>query len=306
MKQIMVIAFLLSIAHFSTQAQDIGGGFKVGLNNSKIYGASEVGADGSDLEEFKFLTGFHVGGLVQLKMSNRYGFQAEVLYMQRGVNYSYEGAGFQTYIASNNAIFNTTGTRKVLLNVTNGYINIPLSAYVNVTKGLSIGVGAYMDILVNSEAIGETSYIGLTSNGSNVYDPNNTGNSNPDNDDLIITNYQYNYGKNEAGAAVGEETMSVLVGSESVSIPSSEGAYYNWATKDGHFYNAVDFGVSGSAGWRFGNGLRFDLRANYGLTDVTNNYYDLSKSEHDASFKGVQRSDIDKNLTISLSVGFGF
>ena len=89
-KKIAFIAVLLSLSQFSLQAQDLGGGFKVGLNSSKFIAPVETDADGASLESFDFLTGFHVGGLVQLKFNKYFGVQAEVLFMQRGTSYTFE------------------------------------------------------------------------------------------------------------------------------------------------------------------------------------------------------------------------
>ena len=299
-KKIAFIAVLLCLSQFSLQAQDLGGGFKVGLNSSKFIAPSEVDANGANLESFDFLTGFHVGGLVQVKFNKYFGVQAEVLFMQRGTSYAFEGDGFQTYIASNNAVFNTTGQRKTILSVNNGYINIPLSATVKVVGNLHVAVGAYADFLVSSSAIGETTYIGLTSNGSDVKDINRE-------DELIVTKHTYNYIKDEARGTVGgdENTKTILVGSEDIDIPNDTGAYYEYDEKNGNYFNRTDFGLHATAGWRFNNGLRFDLRANYGLTDVTNDLYDVSLSKHN-NFVPEARTDKDQNLTLSLSIGFGF
>jgi hypothetical protein len=299
-KRITFVVALLIISQLSLQAQDIGGGFKVGLNSSKFIAPVEMDANGNALETYEFLTGFHVGGLVQLKFNKYFGVQAEVLFMQRGTSYTFEGEGFQTYVATNNAIYNTTGQRKTILNINNGYISIPLSASVKVVGNLHVAAGAYVDVLVSSTAIGETTYIGVTSNGSEVKDPDGVN-------ELIITRHSYNYGKDEAGDFVGNSGMnSILVGSESISIPNDTGAYYEFDTKDGNYFHRTDFGLHASAGWRFDNGLRFDLRGNYGLTDISNNFYDVSFSQHDGSFNPLSRADIDKNLTLSLSIGFGF
>ncbi len=299
-KKIAFIAILLSLSQFSLQAQDFGGGFKVGLNSSTFIAPSETDADGVDLESFDFLTGFHVGGLVQLKFNKYFGVQAEVLFMQRGTSYTFEGDGFQIYTASNNAIFNTTGQRKTILNINNGYISVPLSATFKVVGNLHIAVGAYADFLVSSSAIGETTYIGITSNGSEVKDP-------AQEDELIVNRHSYNYIKDEAGGYVANGGSKViLVGSEEISIANDRGAYYDYAEKKGNYFNRTDFGLQATAGWRFSNGLRFDLRTNYGLTDITNDFYDVSFSQYDADFQPVTRSDIDRNLTFSLSIGFGF
>ena len=293
MKKLTVIALLVCAFSFTSQAQDWGFGFKVGLNTSGVFGPSEVGADGTDLESFGTIGGFQVGGLIQLKLSKYFGLQTEVLFSQKGTDYKFEGNSFNTYTNSIGSVLQSSGPRLTLINTTNGYINIPLMAYVNVTRNLNISAGAYVDFLVGSTATGETQYSGVLDNASGDVAEH-------------LIDYTYNYFNDEAGERKGTTNLGVVVGSESIVIPGAEGAYYNFDTKDGSLYNPLDFGVMGNLGWRFNNGLRFDVRANYGLTDVTNNFYDVSLSEKDGSGNPVPRADFDRSISYQLTIGFGF
>lgn len=295
MKKITVIALILCVFQFSGQAQSWGFGFKVGLNTSGVIGPSEQNAAGEDLEGFGTIGGFQVGGLVQLKVNKYFGVQTEVLFSQKGSDYTYEGESFETFTNNIGAVIQTTGDRKRLINATNGFINIPLMAYVNVTENLNLSLGGYMDILVSSSARGETTYTNgiLANNSGEVGD--------------VFVDYSFNYLSDEAGELPATATgTTILVGSENITIPSSETAYYNFDTKDGNFYNPLDFGLVANLGWRFNNGLRFDLRANYGLTDVTNNTYDVSLYEKDANGQGLPRTDFDRSVSYQLTIGFGF
>lgn len=295
MKKIIIIALILCTFQISGQAQSWGFGFKVGLNTSGVIGPSEQNAAGENLETFGTIGGFQVGGLVQLKVNKYFGLQTEVLFSQKGSDYKFEGESFETFTNNIGAVIQTTGDRKRLINATNGYINVPLIAYVNITRNLNFGLGGYMDILVSSSASGESSYLNgvLANNSGDVSD--------------FLVDYSFNYSKDEAkGLPTTAGSTTVLVGSENIVIPSSEGAYYNFDTKDGNFYNPLDFGLVANLGWRFNNGLRFDLRANYGLTDVTNNFYDVSLAEKDANGKGLARTDFDRSVSYQLTIGFGF
>lgn len=291
----VVLCFILSATSTVLQAQSWGFGFKVGLNASGVYGPSEQDAAGNDLETFSLINGFQVGGLVQLRLNKYFGLQTEVLFSQKGSDYKYEGQSYETFTSSLGATLHSTGTRKTLLDATNGFINIPFMAYVNVPRvpNLSFSLGAYMDILVSSSATGETEYEGILDNGTGDVSSH-------------LTTYTYNYLRDNAGEDAGSTTQDVLVGSDNISKITNEGAYYNWEAKDGDFYNPIDFGILANLGYRFNNGLRFDLRVNYGLTDVTNNYYDISLLSLDDNNEIVPRNDFDRSVSYQLTLGFGF
>ncbi len=293
MKQIIVIALCLGAFSLASEAQSWGVGFKVGLNTSGVFGDAEMDADGNALETFGTIGGFQVGGLVQLKINKYLGIQTEVLFSQKGADYKYEGISYQDYTSPIGAKLKSTGTRLTLINATNSYINIPLMAYVNVTRNLNLSLGGYVDILVASSATGETVYSGELNNGTGSVEEH-------------LINYTYNYLKDEAGERVGTNDISVVVGSDNILLPATEGAYYHWTTKNDNYYNPLDFGLMANLGWRFSNGLRFDLRANYGLTDVTNNFYDYSLKAPNENGYRVARSDFDRSISYQLTLGFGF
>jgi hypothetical protein len=299
MKQLIIIALCLCAFAFSGQTQNPWGfGFKVGLNTSGVFGESEQDADGNALETFQTIGGFQVGGLVQFKINkllairNEFGLQTELLFSQKGADYKYEGPSYQAFTSPIGANLPSTGQRLILINATNSYISIPLMAYAHI-KNFNFGLGGYMDILVGSSATGETVYSGDLDNGTGIVEEH-------------LVNYTFNYLRDEAGEQVGTTNLSVLVGSDNVSIPNTEGAYYHWSTKDGNYYNNLDFGLVGNLGWRFNNGLRFDFRVNYGLTDVTNNFYDFSRQAPDANGNLVPRMDDDRSISYQVTLGFGF
>jgi len=293
MKQILIIALCLGVFSISGQAQSWGFGFKVGLNTSGVFGEAETDANGEDLETFGTIGGFQVGGLIQLKMNKYYGFQTEVLFSQKGADYKYEGPSYQGYTSPIGANLKSTGQRLTLVNATNSYINIPLMAYVNITRNLNFSLGGYMDILVGSSATGETVYEGELDNGTGSVASH-------------LVNYTFNYISDEAGEQVGSINQEVLIGSDNVQIPATEGAYYQWSAKDGNYYNTMDFGLLANLGWRFNNGLRFDFRVNYGLSDVTNNFYDYSRQAPDENGNRIPRTDVDRNISYQVTLGFGF
>lgn len=293
MKKIVVVMALLIGMQQAAQAQSWGYGFKVGLNTSGVFGPSEVSDEGEDLETFGTIGGFQVGALVQYRFNKYVGVQLDLLFSQKGTDYKYDGPSYEAYTSAIGASLPSTGERLVLINATNGHFNIPVMAFVNVTKKFNVGLGMYADILVSSSATGETQYSGVLDNGSGEVE-------------VHLLNYDYNYLRDEAGEAAGASTLTVLVGSENVTLPLTEGAYYDWAEKQGSYYNRFDYGLVGNLGWRFNNGLRFDARINYGLTDVTNNYYDVALKSRDADGNPIPRTDFDRSISYQFSIGFGF
>ncbi len=293
MKRFTLFTLVLCLLQFSGQAQSWGYGFKVGLNTSGVFGPSETDADGNDLESFGTIGGFQVGGLVQLKMNKYYGFQTEVLFSQKGADYKYEGESYKTFTSPIGAILHSTGTRKELIDATNSYISIPLMVYGNITPNLNLSFGAYFDILVSSSATGEIEYEGTLDNGTGDVSKH-------------LVNYTFNYSKDEALETAAATPINVLVGSDNISVPYNEAAYTHWETKDGNYYNPIDYGLMANLGWRFTNGLRFDLRATYGLTDVTNNFYDISSKERDENYELIPRTDFDRSISLQVTLGFAF
>ncbi|MGV9004204.1 porin family protein [Flavobacterium sp.] len=101
-------------------AQDIKFGVKGGLNSSNI-----TNTDGS-----KALVGFHVGGLAEFKVSEKFAVQPELLY-------STQGAG------------SDGGDLKL------DYINIPIMAKFYVAEKFSIQAGPQIGFLMTAKADGE-------------------------------------------------------------------------------------------------------------------------------------------------------
>lgn len=292
-KQIVLLVMISCLLTTGTMAQDVGFGFKVGLNSTTIGGPSEMNNE-ANLETTSFLTGFHVGTMVTAKFNKRFGVRGEVLFSQFGGRYKYEGPSYQSFTFPNGQTVHSTGNRRTIKNVTNNYIYIPAFAYAYPVKKIRLGVGPYVGFLVSSRANGESKYSGQLLNGSNVEE--------------YTVNLEHNYFSDEVGAAVGDATVEVLVGSDRLNVPATQGAYYNYTTLDGNFYNSFDFGLCADFAFKLTTGLELGVRANYGLTDVTNDFYNVSMKENSGSpdFAPIQRNDNDTNLSVMFSVGFGF
>ncbi|WP_432410410.1 porin family protein [Rasiella sp. SM2506] len=135
-KQVILIA--VAIFSFGVlQAQDIRFGAKAGVNFAKLTGDAVEDADGR--------TGFHIGGLVEFLISEKFSVQPELIYSQQGLQSKDEFGGVEV-------------ETKFKLD----YINIPIMAKYYVTEGLSLEAGPQFGI--NTTAEFETELSGDDSN----------------------------------------------------------------------------------------------------------------------------------------------
>ena len=114
--------FLAAIAVFTigaTSAQDMKFGAKAGLNLANISGDSDNSVR----------TAFYVGGLAEIKISDKFAFQPELLYSSQGsVSKSISDVSVQF-----------------------DYLNIPLMAKYMVAEGFNLEVGPQIGILLASK-----------------------------------------------------------------------------------------------------------------------------------------------------------
>lgn len=125
MKKLILSAAMLIAAGFSMNAQDIKYGVKAGVNFSNV---------GGDAEDTDMRTGFHVGGLAEIKFGN-FAVQPEILYTTGG--YKSEYSDFGTTIEET---FKTS------------YIAVPIAAKYYIIDGLSIQAGPQFAFLTSAKA----------------------------------------------------------------------------------------------------------------------------------------------------------
>lgn len=131
MKKLFFIAAITVMAVSASQAQEVRLGAKGGVNLASIGGDNTDGLDG--------LTGFHIGALVEVPVSERFAVQPEVLY-------SAQGAKTELTESFNDVSFKLTGKTKL------DYINIPIMAKYYVVDGLAIEAGPQVGFLVSANA----------------------------------------------------------------------------------------------------------------------------------------------------------
>ncbi len=287
---------LLFVFSLSLSAQELAYGFKVGLNFSTLLADSETDADGMNLENFEYNSGFHVGAAVIYRITDLVGVRGELLFNQRGVKYSYEGPSFQIFMDNlGNQILSQNGNRRYFLETVNSYINIPLTAYYKFGGKVEVYGGVDVSFLVGSSAVGEFTYTGTVPGF-------------PDVDEVF--ELDFNYFSNDVASKTtineGTEIVSIANNSTSIDIPRRLGAYYlDYEEKDGSYYNILDFGLVGGLAFYINRGLFVSGTINYGLTDTTNNFYDISRFESNG-LEYIPRDDRDTNLSFQASIGFSF
>lgn len=108
---------LITLASFSVNAQDIHFGVKAGLNLASLGGDAEVDSR----------TSFHIGGLAEIKVSEKFSVQPELLYSAQGA------------VAEGNSDIVTQLD----------YINLPVFAKFYVAEGLSLEGGPQVGFAIN-------------------------------------------------------------------------------------------------------------------------------------------------------------
>ncbi|MCP1995631.1 porin family protein [Flavobacterium sp. HSC-61S13] len=120
------------------QTPDVKIGFKAGANFAKL-------TDG-DLH-----TGFHLGGLAEIYINEKFSIQPELLYSAQGSESS---------SSASTTAFGVTMSGKGDSKLKLSYINIPIMAKYYVLEGLSIQAGPQVGFLVKAEM----DYVGTTTN----------------------------------------------------------------------------------------------------------------------------------------------
>ena len=124
MKKLLIFTIIALFGFVPANAQDINFGAKAGVNISSI--------NGDEVESFDSRTGFHVGFVAEIVISETFSFQPELLYSAQGADYSEDG--FEAF----------EGTVKL------DYLNVPLMAKFYVGEGFSLEAGPQIGLLLSA------------------------------------------------------------------------------------------------------------------------------------------------------------
>lgn len=137
MKKIILTAVAVFGFAFAN-AQEVKFGVKAGLNISNFSG---------DVEDNKSRIGFQLGGFAEIKISDKFSIQPELLYSAQGAN-SKEVDNANDY----------TFEEKI----NNSYLNIPVMAKFYVTPKFNVEVGPQIGFLLSSKTKFEESLAGVS------------------------------------------------------------------------------------------------------------------------------------------------
>ncbi|MGO3183748.1 MAG: porin family protein [Aequorivita sp.] len=140
MKKLFFVAAITAMSVSMTQAQEVRLGAKGGVNFASI------GGDNTDDNEG--LTGFHIGALVEVPVTERFAVQPEVLY-------SAQGAKREFTQSFSDVSFKATGKTKL------DYINVPIMAKYYIVDGLAVEAGPQVGFLVSANAESELDLSGV-------------------------------------------------------------------------------------------------------------------------------------------------
>lgn len=285
------ILFLMIMTCTTLSAQEFTLGLKTGLSLSNIIADVEQDATGMDLEEFRMHTGFHLGITGKYNFTDNFGVRAELIFAQMGTRYKYEGSSLRILTADNDSRLAASGNSKVLLRVTNSYVQIPLMGYARFNK-FEVQLGLSVNILVSSRGDGTWDFDGMTSNGTSL---------------LLEQNLDFNYYSDKPGEVNSDEVIRNFTEAGAVyNIVSDVGAYFDRNTDNGSLYNTLDFQLTGGVVYYISRGLSITARGYYSLSDITNTDADIARSALDIGPAFINRDDADRNYTVQLSVGIEF
>jgi hypothetical protein len=286
--------FLLLTLGFSTAvfAQEIGYGFKAGLNFNTFKGDAETDDAGNTLEEFSSNTGFHVGATFTYAATELMGVRGEFMFSQKGGRRAYDGPSYYFLYDLDGNRNLVTGTREIDISINQSYLEIPVMGYFKPVKFLEIYAGGSIGFLVASNGFGELTFNGVTSTGVALKEFSHE----------MDVNY---FSDNPRGYTVGNPPQTISFKGQNVPVPQTAGAYFEFTEDRGNLYNIIDAGLVGGLSVFFNKGLYVTGRVNYGLTDVTKSKADVSLRQLDNG-EFITRDDDDRNFTIQASIGFSF
>lgn len=281
MRYLLIILLFCAVP---AQAQ-VKGGIKVGMNLSSIRGP--VVNDSTGRESYRATTGFQVGPFINWKWTPVVGLRAELLYNQAGGRYEFDGVGFNIFRAEDGTKIVAYGPKKIILNVTNSYLHLPLLVYGRV-GAFQVEAGIRPGLLVSSFGDGKLTFSGTTSGGTVV----------PEMEQELF----FNYLRDKAGDADFNDVKQLILDGKLAKIPQRLKAYF-FEDENKRLYTRFDLDVTVGAAYYFNRSLHIGVRAAFGLSDLTNNAADFDQIKTNG-LNLIRSGDKDKLFQISLSVGF--
>lgn len=163
MKKITLLAIAM-LAFSFTNAQTVKFGVKAGLNIANLSVSNDYpGLTSADTPNTTAKVGFHVGGLVELKITDKFAIQPELLFSMQGAttkSNTNDGAGF---------------TSKSEDKINLSYLNVPVMFKYYIVKGFNVEAGPQVGFLMSAKDKSTSSYTenGTTTSQSSSVDVKN-------------------------------------------------------------------------------------------------------------------------------------
>ena len=286
-KNILLTSFFCLCCLFAT-AQEYNIGVRAGQNWSTITGPQETG------EEIGYSGGFHFGINFSYNFTDFFSLRTEILYMQNGYDQKYVGDSHFLIWKNDGGIVIEPGSIDKNLQISNAYLQLPITGHVRINKKWEVFGGVYGGIL-----------IGPTGRGTITFESTD----NPE-DIFFKQSLDHKYYSDKVGqfavSSFGSRPPIILVEGQDVAIPKVADAYYQYISKNGNLYNTFDAGISAGVTYYFNRGFYLSTKVDYGLLDITNDRMDRSLADINSDKSFVLRKDSDKNFGIQASFGFKF
>lgn len=125
MKKKSIFTILLCLSFASVSAQDFGFGVKGGINIASIGGGTYTGLAGVGSK-----ISFHLGGVAEVPISEKFAVQPELLYSSQGTKWNFAGSS----------------------NLKLDYVNLPILGKYYIIEGLSAEAGPLLGFLLSTNA----------------------------------------------------------------------------------------------------------------------------------------------------------
>lgn len=299
MKKLFTLFFLVVAVSLTAQHKI---GVRAGLNFSSL-STSELEKG----EEIGTSRGFHFGINYTYQVAPSFGIRAELLYLQRGYQYMFTDTLDGVYrkikpiVTSGTTTvlkepFVEVGKTQVTMDISNGYLSIPITAQYQLTPKWEVFGGLSFDFLLNPTGRGRLDF---------------TSNDRPE-EIFLRQSFDHHYRSDTIGEVnfiTGRGgTVSLILDGEPTNIYTAETAYYHLedGEKNGNKFKFVDMHALFGVNFFLNRGFYVGLRGHYGLFDITNDEMDFSVRELNTDGSYIKRQDKDRSISLGASFGFRF
>jgi Outer membrane protein beta-barrel domain len=154
-KSLFTVVALLSVSLLA--AQEVKFGAKAGLNLSTVKTTVDGDIVPTNLDN-KFLVGFHLGGFAELKITDKFAFQPELIFSLQGAKTELDNTISITPFPG----VNVTDKYEEKNTLKTSYLNIPLLAKFYATEKLFFVAGPQLGFLLSAKLEGESTSTEIT------------------------------------------------------------------------------------------------------------------------------------------------